>query len=208
MRGPPPSPTVMLAISFLMLLAINVIAGLEPPARFGHALTPRRPLIASRRPRLVATGSLIRALLMGLASAFWCCSWCCRWSRSSSKRCGEGVGAYLRRLRRARYAERPFGSTLLVAAIAVPLNLVFGVAAAWAIAKFEFRGKSLLITLIDLPFSVSPVISGLVYVLLFGAQGCSRALARGAGVSRSSSRVPGHRCWPPSSSPSPSSRAS
>jgi sulfate transport system permease protein len=59
--------------------------------------------------------------------------------------------------------------TLLVAAISVPLNLVFGVAAAWAIAKFEFKGKAFLITLIDLPFSVSPVISGLVYVLLFGA---------------------------------------
>jgi sulfate transport system permease protein len=59
--------------------------------------------------------------------------------------------------------------TLLVAAIAVPLNCVFGVAAAWAIAKFEFRGKSFLITLIDLPFSVSPVIAGLVYILLFGA---------------------------------------
>lgn len=61
--------------------------------------------------------------------------------------------------------------TLLAAAIAVPLNLVFGVAAAWAIAKFEFRGKQILITLIDLPFSVSPVIAGLVFVLLFGAQG-------------------------------------
>lgn len=61
--------------------------------------------------------------------------------------------------------------TLLVAVIAVPLNLVFGVAAAWSIAKFEFRGKNLLLTLIDLPFSVSPVISGLIYVLLFGAQG-------------------------------------
>ncbi|MEN7529188.1 MULTISPECIES: sulfate ABC transporter permease subunit CysW [unclassified Cupriavidus] len=61
--------------------------------------------------------------------------------------------------------------TLLVAAISVPLNIVFGVAAAWAIAKFEFRGKNLLITLIDLPFSVSPVISGLIYVLMFGAQG-------------------------------------
>ena len=61
--------------------------------------------------------------------------------------------------------------TLLVAVIAVPMNLVFGVAAAWAIAKFEFRGKSLLITLIDLPFSVSPVIAGLVFVLMFGAQG-------------------------------------
>jgi sulfate transport system permease protein len=61
--------------------------------------------------------------------------------------------------------------TLLTAAIAVPLNLVFGIVAAWAIAKFEFRGKSILVTLIDLPFSVSPVISGLVYVLLFGLQG-------------------------------------
>jgi sulfate transport system permease protein len=61
--------------------------------------------------------------------------------------------------------------TLIVAAIAVPLNLFFGIVAAWAIAKFEFVGKSLLITLIDLPFSVSPVVSGLIYVLMFGAQG-------------------------------------
>jgi len=61
--------------------------------------------------------------------------------------------------------------TLLAAAIAVPLNLVFGVAAAWAIAKFQFRGKNVLLTLIDLPFAVSPVISGLIYVLVFGAQG-------------------------------------
>jgi sulfate transport system permease protein len=61
--------------------------------------------------------------------------------------------------------------TLLTAAIAVPLNLVFGVCAAWAIAKFEFRGKTALITLIDLPFSVSPVVAGLIYVLVFGAQG-------------------------------------
>jgi sulfate/thiosulfate transport system permease protein len=61
--------------------------------------------------------------------------------------------------------------TLIAAAIAVPLNLVFGVAAAWAIAKFDFRGKSVLLTLIDLPFSVSPVIAGLIYVLVFGLQG-------------------------------------
>lgn len=61
--------------------------------------------------------------------------------------------------------------TLIAALIAVPLNLVFGVAAAWAIAKFEFRGKSLLITLIDLPFAVSPVIAGVLYVLIFGLQG-------------------------------------
>ena len=61
--------------------------------------------------------------------------------------------------------------TLLVAAISVPLNLVFGLAASWAIAKFEFRGKSILITLIDLPFAVSPVVSGLMFILLFGLQG-------------------------------------
>lgn len=61
--------------------------------------------------------------------------------------------------------------TFIAALIAVPLNLVFGVAAAWAIAKFEFRGKSFLITLIDLPFAVSPVIAGLIYVLIFGLQG-------------------------------------
>ncbi|TEQ71536.1 sulfate ABC transporter permease subunit CysW [Pseudomonas aeruginosa] len=62
--------------------------------------------------------------------------------------------------------------TLIAVAISVPLNLLFGVAAAWCVSKFEFRGKSILVTLIDLPFSVSPVIAGLIYVLLFGAQGC------------------------------------
>lgn len=61
--------------------------------------------------------------------------------------------------------------TLLATAISVPLNLVFGVAAAWAVSKFEFRGKSLLVTLIDMPFSVSPVVAGLIYVLLFGSRG-------------------------------------
>ena len=61
--------------------------------------------------------------------------------------------------------------TLLTASIAVPLNIVFGLAAAWTIAKFDFRGKSVLMTLIDLPFAVSPVISGLIFVLLFGAEG-------------------------------------
>ena len=68
-------------------------------------------------------------------------------------------------------ARAAIALTLGVAAIAVPLNLVFGLAASWAIAKFEFRGRALLTTLIDLPFSVSPVISGVIYVLLFGAQG-------------------------------------
>ena len=72
--------------------------------------------------------------------------------------------------------------TLIVAAIAVPANMIFGVAASWAIAKFEFRGKSLLITLIDLPFSVSPVISGLVYVILFGTQGYFGAYLQSYGI--------------------------
>ena len=72
--------------------------------------------------------------------------------------------------------------TLLVAAIAVPANLIFGIAASWAIAKFEFPGKSVLNTLIDLPFSVSPVISGLVYVLLFGLQGYFGPWLQGEGI--------------------------
>jgi sulfate transport system permease protein len=72
--------------------------------------------------------------------------------------------------------------TLTVAAIAVPVNLVFGLCAAWAIAKFEFRGKTLLTTLIDLPFSVSPVIAGLVFVLLFGAQGTFHWMVQATGI--------------------------
>jgi len=82
----------------------------------------------------------------------------------------KGFGFYLDAIREPD-AWSAIGLTFTAAIIAVPLNLVFGVAAAWAIAKFDFRGKSLLITLIDLPFSVSPVISGLIYVLIFGLQG-------------------------------------
>jgi sulfate transport system permease protein len=82
----------------------------------------------------------------------------------------EGVRAYFATIKQGD-ALSAIRLTLLVAAIAVPLNLVFGVSAAWAMARFEFRGKALLGAFIDLPFSISPVISGLVYVLLFGAQG-------------------------------------
>jgi sulfate transport system permease protein len=82
----------------------------------------------------------------------------------------RGVGAYLTALADDE-AIAAIKLTLIVAAISVALNLVFGVAAAWAISKFDFPGKTMLNTLIDLPFSVSPVISGLVFVLLFGAQG-------------------------------------
>jgi sulfate transport system permease protein len=80
----------------------------------------------------------------------------------------EGWDAYVKTLANP-YTQSAIRLTLLVAAIAVPFNLVFGVAASWAIAKFDFIGKKLLITFIDLPFSVSPVISGMIYVLLFGA---------------------------------------
>lgn len=82
----------------------------------------------------------------------------------------KGLGAYLEALKEPD-AWSAIRLTLLTAAIAVPLNLVFGIAAAWCIAKYEFRGKAFLTTLVDLPFSVSPVVSGLVYVLVFGAQG-------------------------------------
>lgn len=82
----------------------------------------------------------------------------------------KGLGAYLEGLREPD-AWAAIRLTLVTAAIAVPLNLVFGVAAAWCIAKYEFRGKAFLTTLIDLPFSVSPVVAGLIYVLVFGAQG-------------------------------------
>jgi sulfate transport system permease protein len=82
----------------------------------------------------------------------------------------KGVEVYLEAITEPDAASA-IKLTLIAAGISVPLNLVFGVAAAWAIAKFEFRGKSLLLTLIDLPFSVSPVIAGLIYVLVFGLQG-------------------------------------
>ncbi len=83
---------------------------------------------------------------------------------------GKGLGAYLAAISDP-LAWEAVKLTLLVAGVAVPCNLVFGVSAAWAIAKFEFRGKSMLITLIDLPFAVSPVIAGLVFILLFGSHG-------------------------------------
>ncbi|WBY01925.1 sulfate ABC transporter permease subunit CysW [Ramlibacter tataouinensis] len=82
----------------------------------------------------------------------------------------KGWGAYLEGLKEPA-AWSAIRLTLITAAIAVPLNLVFGVAAAWCIAKYEFRGKAFLTTLVDLPFSVSPVVAGLTYVLVFGAQG-------------------------------------
>ncbi len=82
----------------------------------------------------------------------------------------QGVPVYLEALKEAE-TRSAIGLTVAIALAVLPFNVAFGVAAAWAIAKFEFRGKSLLITLIDLPFAVSPVVAGLVFILLFGAQG-------------------------------------
>jgi len=82
----------------------------------------------------------------------------------------KGLDAYLEAFKEPD-AWAAIRLTLITAAIAVPLNLVFGISAAWAIAKYEFRGKAFLTTLVDLPFSVSPVVAGLIYVLIFGAQG-------------------------------------
>jgi sulfate transport system permease protein len=105
----------------------------------------------------VAVGFLLIFLLMPLIIVFF-------------EAFSKGIGTYFGAITE-KDSLSAIKLTLLVAAISVPANLVFGVAAAWAIAKFEFRGKSFLITLIDLPFSVSPVTSGLIYVLIFGAQG-------------------------------------
>jgi sulfate/thiosulfate transport system permease protein len=119
---------------------------------------------ATAEPRLV------RWLLIGIALAFLFLFLFVPLLAVFAQALAKGAGVYLRALSEPD-ALSAMRLTLLAAAIAVPLNLVFGVAAAWAIAKFDFRGKSLLITLIDLPFAVSPVISGLIYVLLFGLQG-------------------------------------
>jgi sulfate transport system permease protein len=93
----------------------------------------------------------------------------------------KGLKVYLEALR-APDTLAAIRLTLTTAAIVVPMNTIFGVAAAWAIAKFDFRGKQVLITLIDLPFSVSPVIAGLVFVLLFGAQGWFGPFLRDQGI--------------------------
>lgn len=112
----------------------------------------------------------VRRTLIGLAVAFMLLVLVLPLVLVFSEAFKQGAGVFLEALT-DRHALAAVRLTLLVAAIAVPLNLVFGVAAAWAIAKYQFKGKAFLTTLIDLPFSVSPVVSGLVYVLLFGAQG-------------------------------------
>ncbi len=123
------------------------------------AAAVRRPLQGAG-PMLLAAGALAwLALIIGapLATVF-------------GEALAKGLGPFLEAFKDPD-AQAAIRLTLLVAAIAVPLNATFGLAAAWSIARFDFRGRSLLMTLIDLPLSLSPVISGLVWVLLFGARG-------------------------------------
>ena len=112
----------------------------------------------------------VRALLVGVALAYLGIALLLPLIAVFVEALREGLQAYLDGILEPD-ALAAIKLTLLVAAIAVPLNVVFGIAAAWTIAKFDFPGKSLLITFIDLPFSVSPVVSGLIYVLLYGAHG-------------------------------------
>lgn len=129
-------------------------------------------IIKARRtpPSATTENAVVRVLLITLACGLLTILLILPVFVVFSEALSKGIWFYLAAFRDPD-ARAAIGLTLTVAAIAVPLNTVFGIAASWAIAKFEFPGKSLLITLIDLPFSISPVISGLIYVLLFGAQG-------------------------------------
>jgi sulfate transport system permease protein len=122
------------------------------------------------RDRVVGEPPIVRWLLIGVALAFLALFLVLPLVAVFAQAFERGLGAYLDALQQ-RAVLAAVQLTLLTAIVAVPLNLVFGVAAAWAITKFDFRGKQLLTTLIDLPFAVSPVIAGMVFVLLFGAQG-------------------------------------
>ena len=130
------------------------------------------PLLGSENRGAIVTTERwpVRALLIGVAVAFLVLFLLLPLLAVFIEAFRSGMGAYFLAIREPD-ALAAVRLTLLVAAIAVPANLVFGLAAAWAIAKFEFKGKSILNSLIDLPFSVSPVIAGLIYVLLFGAHG-------------------------------------
>lgn len=128
--------------------------------------------VSSAKPRTKVTGesALVRWVLIGLALSFLTLFLFIPLVSVFYEALKKGVDVYVAAVTESD-AVAAIRLTLMVAAIAVPVNLVFGLAAAWAIAKFEFRGKNLLITFIDLPFSVSPVVAGLIYVLIFGLQG-------------------------------------
>jgi sulfate transport system permease protein len=123
-----------------------------------------------RQPRALTESAPVRWLLTCVALAFLALFLLIPLVAVFAEALKAGVGPYLEAIKEEN-SLAAIKLTLLVAAIAVPVNVVFGVAAAWAIAKFRFRGRNLLVTLIDLPFAVSPVIAGMMFVLLFGASG-------------------------------------
>jgi sulfate transport system permease protein len=125
-----------------------------------------RPAVASPTTEPPALRRALLVLALGFLALFLALPLVVVFGQALS----QGLRAYLGALREPD-ALAALRLTLLAAAIAVPLNIVFGLAAAWAVARFDFPGRSLLVTLIDLPFAVSPVISGMVFVLLFGRQG-------------------------------------
>jgi sulfate/thiosulfate transport system permease protein len=133
-------------------------------------IVTQRAGTAQRRETRVGEGLLVRVLLILVALAFLGVFLVAPIATVFVAAFSKGVGPYLTALTQDDTVEA-IKLTLLTAGIAVPLNVVFGIAAAWLISKYDFWGKSLLITVVDLPFSVSPVISGLIFVLLFGARG-------------------------------------
>ena len=144
-----------------MTTTANTIAAL-PATR--AAIAPRTALAATAEP------AWVRCTLIGVALAFLAFFLFVPLAAVFFEAFKKGWGVYLAAITEPD-AVSAIWLTLIAAVISVPLNLVFGVAAAWCIAKFDFRGKNVLLTLIDLPFSVSPVIAGLIYVLIFGLQG-------------------------------------
>ena len=126
--------------------------------------------VARRRAISTTESPLIQAVLITIALVFMVLFLVLPLAAVFAEALRKGLGAFWHALLEPD-AWAAIRLTLLTAVVAVPLNLVFGVAAAWAIAKYEFRGKSFLTTFIDLPFSVSPIVAGLIYVLVFGAQG-------------------------------------
>src|SRR3954452_7458831 len=133
-------------------------------------MSSARPFSVSRRADIRAEPWLVRVIIIAVAVTFLSVFVVLPLVVVFAQAFSRGIIAYLSALTDPE-ALSAIRLTLAVAAISVSVNLVFGVIAAWAITKFEFRGKTMLISLIDLPFSVSPVISGLIFVLLFGAQG-------------------------------------
>ena len=167
--------SLMLTVSFVLLLAINLLQAWlrrrqggeitlpAPASQHGgrNALKTQLPLSEPPSVRIaliaVALAYLVLFLILPLVTVF-------------AEALRQGIGAYFAAIQEPE-ALAAILLTLLTAAVVVPINTIFGIAAAWSITKFDFPGKNLLITIIDLPFSVSPVIGGMLFVLLFGLQG-------------------------------------